>query len=192
MPQRHPTPSLQQRPTDRIYVARHGQSVWNAEHRWAGHADPPLSELGRTQAREACKTFRGYRFDAVTSSSLSRATETASIIASGLDLPRLEPVPQLDERFAGGMSGIGSEEIEARWPGLLEQWWSGRPVEIPGGEPWQAFVDRVLEGLEHLETVPGRILVVSHMGVQRAIEYGLGRPLGRYDNLEGLWVAGAR
>ena len=175
---------------NRIYVARHGQSTWNAERRWAGHADPPLSEIGRGQAREACETFRDHRFDTVRSSTLIRAVETASIIASALGIPQLEPTRHFDERFAGEMSGMTSAEIEARWPGFMDQWRSGSPVEIPGGEPWQAFVDRVLKGLEHLQTVPGRILVVSHMGVQRAIEHGLGRPQSRYGNLEGLWVRG--
>jgi broad specificity phosphatase PhoE len=95
-----------------------------------------------------------------------------------------------DERFAGPMSGMTSAEIESRWPGFLEQWKSGTPVEIPGGEPWQAFVDRALEGLEQLRKLRGGILVISHMGMQRAIEHGLGRPLSWYGNLEGLWVLG--
>ena len=177
---------------NRIFVARHGESIWNAEHRWTGHGDPPLSEAGRAQAREACETLRGYGFDAVSSSTLVRALETASVIASALGIPRLDPMRHFDERFAGSMSGMTSAEMEARWPGFLEQWKSGAPVEIPGGEPWQAFVARVLEGVEHLRTVPGTILVVSHMGVQRAIEHGFGRPLRWYGNLEGLWVTGAR
>lgn len=127
---------------NRIYVARHGESTWNAERRWTGHGDPPLSEAGRGQAREACGTLRGNRFDAVSSSTLVRALETASIIASALGLPQLEPIRQFDERFAGQMSGMTSAEIGVRWPGLLDQWESGVPVEIPGGEPWQAFVER--------------------------------------------------
>ena len=176
---------------NRIYVARHGQSTWNVERRWAGHADPPLTEVGRAQAREACESFRGHRFDAVSSSTLVRALETASIIASALRIPRLGPARHFDERFAGQLSGMTSAEIEARWPGFMDQWRSGSPVEIPGGEPWQAFVDRVLEGLEQLQTVPGRILIISHMGVQRAIEHGSGRSLSWYGNLEGLWVSGS-
>jgi broad specificity phosphatase PhoE len=175
---------------NRIFVARHGESVWNAEQRWTGHGDPPLSEAGRAQAREACEVLRGYGFDAVISSTLLRAVETASIIGSALGLRQLDPMPHFDERFAGPMSGLESAEIEARWPGFLEQWKSGVPVEIPGGEPWQAFVARVLEGVERLRSVPGTILVVSHMGVQRAIEHGFGRPLCWYGNLEGLWVTG--
>ena len=145
---------------NRIYVARHGESTWNAERRWTGHGDPPLSEIGRAQAREACETLRAHRFNAVGSSTLVRALETASIIASALGLPQLEPICHFDERFAGHMSGMTSAEIETRWPGFLDQWKSGTPVEIPGGEPWHAFVDRALEGLEHLQTVRGRILVI--------------------------------
>jgi broad specificity phosphatase PhoE len=172
----------------RIYVARHGESTWNAEQRWTGHGDPPLSETGRAQARDVCETLRRHRFDAVCSSTLVRAVETASIVASALALPRLEPMRQFDERFAGPMSGMTSAEIDSRWPDLLAQWRSGTPVEIAGGEPWQAFVDRVLAGLEQLRTAPGRILVVSHMGVQRAIEHATGRRPRWYDNLEGLWI----
>lgn len=97
-----------------------------------------------------------------------RALETASITASAPDLPQLEPIRQFDERVGGQMSGMTSAEIGVRWPGLLDPWKSGVPVEVPGGEPWRAFVARAVEGLALLETVPGRILVVAHMGVQRA------------------------
>lgn len=49
----------------KIYVVRHGESTWNAEHRWAGGADPPLSEVGRAQAIDACQALGAHRFDAV-------------------------------------------------------------------------------------------------------------------------------
>jgi broad specificity phosphatase PhoE len=160
---------------NRIYVARHGESTWNAERRWTGHGDPPLSEIGRARAREASEALRNHRFDAVGSSTLVRALETASIIAIALGLPRLEPMRHFDERFAGQMVGMTSAEIETRWPGLLDQWKSGTPVEIPGGEPWQAFVDRALEGLQHLQTVPGRILVVFSFGSAASNRIRLGQ-----------------
>jgi broad specificity phosphatase PhoE len=173
----------------RIYVARHGQSTWNAERRWAGHADPPLTELGRAQALQASEMLRSHGFNAVGSSNLVRARETAAILAAGLGLPLLEPTSRLDERMAGEISGLTSTQIEERLPGFLDCWRSGEPVEIPGGEPWQAFVDRVLEGLAQLEAKTGRVLVVSHMGVLRAINHSFGRPQRRYDNLEGTWIA---
>jgi len=173
-----------------VYITRHGQSTWNAERRWAGHADPPLSELGRAQAREASKALAPLGFDSIASFALVRATETASILASALSLPQLPPSPLFDERFGGPWSGLTSPEIEARWPGLLEQWRAGIAIEIPGGEPWPAFVRRVLDGLETLRRESGRTLLVAHMGVQRAIEHGLGRPLRGYGNLEGFWALG--
>jgi broad specificity phosphatase PhoE len=172
----------------RIYVVRHGESIWNAERRWTGHGDPPLSEGGRAQARDACERLRGERFDAVCSSRLARARETATILASALGLRQLEAMRELDERFAGEMSGMTSAEIEERWPGLLDRWRAGSPPDLPGGERWETFVARVREGLRKLESVPGRILLVSHMGVQRVIEHALGKPPRWYGNLEGLWV----
>jgi broad specificity phosphatase PhoE len=172
----------------RIYLARHGQSTWNVERRWTGHADPPLSERGRAQASEACDRLRELRFDAVVSSTLVRAVETASIIATALGVKQLEPAPQFDERFAGPISGMTSAELEAHLPGFMDQWRAGVPAEIPGGEPWQDFVARAQHGLALLRGEPGRILVVSHMGVQRAIEQAGGRPLRWYGNLEGFWV----
>jgi broad specificity phosphatase PhoE len=171
-----------------IYVVRHGQSTWNAERRWTGHGDPPLSEVGRAQARDACETLKRHRFDRVCSSTLVRAIESATIIASALGLPQRDPMCDFNERFAGPMSGMTSTEIERRWPGLLDEWRSGSPPAIPGGEPWQAFVDRVQVGLRNLRLFPGRVLLVSHMGVQRAIEHALGRSPRWYGNLEGLWV----
>ena len=174
-----------------IYLARHGQSTWNAERRWTGHGDPPLTDEGRAQARSACATLRHHDFDAVGSSSLVRAAESASIISAELGLPLLEPTPELDERFAGPLRGLTAAELESRAPGFVDRWRAGIPVEIPGGEPWHAFVERALRGLVRLRRVPGRILVVSHMGVQRAVEQAMGRPPRWYRNLEGLWV-GAR
>ena len=173
----------------RVFVARHGESTWNAEHRWAGDADPPLTDLGRSQAGDVCAAIRASGFDAVCSSTLMRAAETAAIIATELSLPQIDPIPQLDERGAGEIRGLTSSRIEASWPGLLDQWRSGEPIDIPGGEPWQAFVDRVRDGLRQLEQVPGRLFVVSHLGVLRAIEQSTGEVPCRYANLDGLWVA---
>lgn len=118
-----------------IYVARHGESTWNAEHRWTGHGDPPLSEVGRAQAREAAEILRSHRFDAVCSSTLVRAVETATIIASALGLRQLGPMREFDERFAGPMLGMTSAEIEERWPGLPTM-----AVGLPPGDSrWRAM-----------------------------------------------------
>ena len=88
-----------------VYLIRHGQSTWNVERRWAGHADPPLSTAGREQTFVACEALADMNFDGVVSSSLARACETAEIIATQLTLPLHRPLPDFNERHAGLISG---------------------------------------------------------------------------------------
>src|SRR5688572_29468638 len=101
-----------------LLLVRHGQSTWNAARRWQGWADPPLSELGEEQAREAVPRLRPLGLVAVFSSDLVRARQTAAILADGLGLPFDEAVgvePGLRERSVGEWSGLVTEEIEERW-----------------------------------------------------------------------------
>ena len=65
----------------RCVLVRHGESTWNAEHRWAGQADPPLTDNGRAAAFRLAKTVATEGFAVVASSPLQRALETANIIA---------------------------------------------------------------------------------------------------------------
>jgi len=170
-----------------IYLIRHGQSAYNTERRWAGHADPPLTDRGREQAKAACGKLKDMDFTAVTSSSLQRARETASIIAQYLHIELLPSIPDFNERHAGDISGLTSNEIDERFPGFLDGWRRGEIVEIPGGEPWNKFLNRVQSGLETLSNLPGRILIVVHEGVLRVAEYLAGKDQIKHDNLEGRW-----
>jgi broad specificity phosphatase PhoE len=171
-----------------IYLVRHGQSIWNAEHRWAGHFDPPLSELGRRQAREACSRFEKMGFEGITSSSLQRARETAIIISDELGIELVPAVSGLNERYFGEMDGLTSPEIEIRFPGLLDKWRAGETIEVPGGEPWPDFSIRVLGGLWSLSSFSGRVLAVGHEGVLRVVEHHFGENQKRHENLEGKWI----
>lgn len=172
----------------KIYLIRHGQSTYNTERRWAGHADPPLTELGREQAKVACETFKDMGFSAATSSSLQRARETASIISNELHIDLLEPISELNERHAGQISGLTSDEIEQRFPGFLDKWRKGEIIDIPGGEEWESFHHRVQQGLDKLSVLPGRIVVVAHEGVLRTAEFQLGKKQQKHHNLEGIWI----
>jgi uncharacterized phosphatase len=167
-----------------IYLVRHGQSTWNDEHRWAGHEDPSLTDLGRLQAKKACSKLSEMGFRLVTSSTLSRARETASIIAGELSIELAPPVLELDERHFGDISGLTSPEIDIRFPGLLDRWRDGQIIEIPGGEAWSVFVERVFHGLCSLSSRSGPILVVSHEGVLRVVEYYFGEKQIKHQNLE--------
>ncbi len=171
-----------------VYIARHGQSTWNAEGRWTGAADVPLSEMGEEQARAAVEVMRGFGFDAVYSSALVRARRTAEMIADGLGIPFGGMIPEFNERDVGVISGLTPEEIDAQYPGLLDTWrHGGIPVEPPGGETWRAFVERVMAGFSRV--AGERSLLIAHAGVMRAVAESLGEPLRKNGNLEGRWVS---
>jgi len=171
-----------------IYVVRHGQSSWNEQQRWAGHANVPLTELGRRQAFDACPGLLDIGFDRVTSSGLDRARETAAIISQGCSLPLTAENTALNEQHYGELSGLTAEQITQRYPQFMAAWQAGTPLEIPGGELWADFETRVFEGLSNLLALPGKTLVVAHLGVLRAIEHRAGDRQRKHRNLGGLWL----
>lgn len=166
----------------RLLLVRHGESTWNAEGRWQGHADPPLSEAGAAQARAAAAALAGI--EAVWCSDLVRARQTAALCApSGVAV--LED-PGLRERDVGSWSGLTRDVIEDRYPGWLA---SGRRPD--GWEGDDALAVRVWDALRGVVAAldPGRCaVVVSHGGVIRAIEASLGVPPRRVPNLGGVWL----
>ena len=166
----------------RILLARHGQSEWNATGRWQGRADPPLSELGRLQARAAAQALGA--FDAIAASTLQRAAETAAIIAEALGVGPVLVDADLVERDAGPWTGLTRREIEDGWPGFLAT--DERP---PGYEADDALVARVREALVRLESTVGdaEALVVAHGGVILALETSFGEAIERIPNLGGRW-----
>ena len=84
-------------------LVRHGQTDWNAERRLQGATDIPLNDVGRGQARDAVGVLAAYEWDAIVSSPLSRAAETADLIAEGLGLTVSRRVPELTERSFGNI-----------------------------------------------------------------------------------------
>jgi broad specificity phosphatase PhoE len=179
MPMRPPTPEA-----TRVLLVRHGQSEWNAESRWQGQADPPLSDLGRLQAREAAQAVGSV--DAVWASDLQRATETAMIIAEAIGVGPVVVDPDLREREAGEFSGLTRDEIEERFPGYLEA--DRRPQ---GWEPDASLRDRAMRALHRIaaEIPGGDVLVVTHGGLIYVLEEHLGVGFARIANTEGRWMA---
>jgi broad specificity phosphatase PhoE len=166
----------------RILLVRHGQSEWNADGRWQGQADPPLSELGEEQAVAAAKAVGIV--DAIYASDLVRAHHTAELIAAQLGAD-VVVAPNLRERSAGDWEGRTRAEIDEGWPGFLE---SGRRPD--GYEPDDAVLARALTALEAIaSTHDGDVLVITHGGVVRVIERHLGGDAeGLIPNLGGLWL----
>lgn len=139
---------------------RHGQTDWNFQKRIQGSTDVPLNETGREQARESGRVLAERRWDGVVASPLSRAHETAEIIAAELGIDEVELVPELVERSYGEVEGLNAEQIAERFPGHPKN-------VVPGRERRSEVVARVLPALEALaEEHPGEsLIVVSHGGV---------------------------
>lgn len=176
--------------TRRLLAVRHGQSTWNVEHRWAGQADPPLSPSGREQASALGRALvhARHRPTAVAASDLRRATETARIAGTVLGLRRVVVDARLRERRFG-LSGLTSDEIERRHPGLLARWRAGDLHDLPGRtEPWAAFSRRTLAGLRDLARGDDDWLVVAHAGLFRVLADVCGVAVGRVGNAEGVSV----
>ena len=174
----------------RLLLVRHGQSTWNAESRWQGWADPPLSELGEAQAAALASSLAPAELQGVVSSDLQRARRTASIAAQSLGLT-FDVDPALRERDVGAWQGLTITEIERQWPDELKAWRSGRLAAPPDGEPDHAMAARVMEALRRLLARPeDALLVVTHGGVIRLVERGVGLQPSSTPNLSGRWVHG--
>jgi broad specificity phosphatase PhoE len=104
-----------------ILLARHGETDWNLNARFQGHADPPLNETGRAQARALAAALVDCSFAAVYSSPLRRALETAEIVATSHELAAI-PVADLREVDVGSWQGLTRAELERRQPDRLRRW----------------------------------------------------------------------
>ena len=169
-----------------MLLLRHAQSEWNADGRWQGWADPPLSPDGVAAARAARAHPVLDAVDAVVSSDLARALTTAELLATGRDWPGVLPMRGLRERGAGDWTGLTRADIEARWPGAL----AARFADIPGGESVAAVTARAVVALHRIaDHHPGRlVLAVSHGALIRGLAHHLGAGSEHLPNLGGLWV----
>jgi probable phosphoglycerate mutase len=157
------TDSSGARRSRRLLLVRHGQSVWNAEGRWQGHADPHLSPIGEEQAAAAAARLDGIT--AVYTSDLLRARRTAEILALRFGLEAVVDA-RLRERRAGDWEGHTRIEIEARWPGYLA---SGRRPR--GYETDESVLARALDALTAIAGEHhGDVVVLTHSGVVRTLE----------------------
>ncbi|MGD9696420.1 MAG: histidine phosphatase family protein [Thermoleophilia bacterium] len=152
-----------------LLIARHGESDWNAEKRWQGQIDRPLTERGLAQAQALADRLDGVPLAAIYASDLRRAYVTADAVARRRGIA-VERLPALREVDFGSWAGLVRAEIERRFPGAMQRWLDGgRGWE--GGETYAQMSDRVLGALRGIaERHPdGRVLVVAHGGVVRAI-----------------------
>lgn len=152
-----------------LLLVRHGETDWNAERRWQGHADVPLNERGREQVRALAEQLAGEEIDAIYASDLSRARDTAEAVAARLGIP-VATDPDLREIDVGPIEGMTAEESKA-----FPDW---------QGEPKEAHAQRILDALHRIaERHPTeRILVVTHGGSMRRVHEHLGLEGGPFEN----------
>lgn len=185
------TMTLADGPT-RVLFIRHGQSEWNLAGRWQGQADPPLTDLGRSQARAAARSLG--QVDAIWSSDLRRAVETAAIVATEIGVGPVVADAGLRERDVGEWQGLTRSEIDEQFPGYLPppgaDGTTGTTVRRPPSwEPDDSVLDRVVASLLRIrrEVGGGEVLAVAHAGILYALERGLGGSGDRLGNLDGRW-----
>jgi len=158
-----------------IYLIRHGETDWNVQERFQGHTDIPLNENGRSQARQLIAVCRHHKIEAVLSSDLKRAFETAQIIANQLEIKVFQD-SGLREAHLGRAQGLTPSEIEAEFgKSLTERWRSSHltdaDISYPGGESGNAIIQRSFGALTKFLTTHHyeRIAVATHGGVIRRI-----------------------
>lgn len=163
-------------------VVRHAESTWNAEGRWQGQADPPLSERGRRQAMAATSALCGVGVDLVVSSDLARARQTAELLIAGMGLDTsVLTDPGLREYDAGQWSGLTRDEIAQQWPDQLARFDHGELAGPPGGELRRDFDARVRHASERVATLAIRsqasqVLIATHGGVIHSMARQAGLP----------------
>jgi probable phosphoglycerate mutase len=162
-----------------LLLARHGETDWNREGRFQGHADPPLNDLGRAQARELADRLERERLGAIYASPLRRAYETAEIVGSAHGLA-VRSVSALREVDVGSWSGLTRPEIESRFPAGYRRWLDyGHGWD--DGETYAELAERVVPALLAIAARDGAapVLAVTHGGpIRAAVAHAAGVSIG--------------
>ena len=143
----------------RILAIRHGETAWNVDTRIQGHLDIPLNDTGQRQARRLAAALADEPLQAIYSSDLSRAHQTATALAQAVGLG-VQPVAGLRERSFGHFEGRTFREIEAQWPDQAQRWRQRDPEFCPaGGESLTSFYARVIDQAQALAAAhPGETI----------------------------------
>lgn len=133
-----------------LYLIRHGETPWNVEGRYQGQLDPPLTERGRRQAQATAKELASVGFEAIYSSDLARAHQTAQALAEEIGL-EVQLDPRLREIDQGEWQGVLIGDIRTGWPEEIQGWeqdpWHHHP---PGGERLEEVQQRLLAAIDEI------------------------------------------
>lgn len=163
----------------RLYIVRHGVTIWNQQGRLQGHTDVPLSDLGRQQAASIAQRLVTEEIGAVWSSDMSRAIDTARAIA----LPHGHTVttdPIFRETGLGEWEGLTHAEIRERYGDERFEAYRADPTTNPppGGEPLSSVYERIRRGIEGIQAtqVPTAVLVGHGGSLRLAVCHALQAP----------------
>jgi len=170
-----------------IYLVRHGETDWNKNLRFQGQTDILLNETGIQQAIKVREFLKNKKLNYIFSSDLSRAIQTAEIIADNHNL-KLIKYQGLREMNFGEWEGMTYTEIKENYPELVNKWFEDpSSVNPPGGESLQDFQDRVSDDFNEIinKHRDKKLLAVAHGGVIRTwLASVLKMPLAHYWKLE--------
>jgi probable phosphoglycerate mutase len=146
------------------WLLRHGETPLSVERRFSGQDDAALTDRGRAQATAAARRLAELSIDAVISSPVRRARQSAEAVAVALGA-EVQIEPGFAETDFGDWQGSTFAEVQQTWPGQLQHWLSDPEVAPPGGESQAATELRVLEARERtLSSYAGAtVVVVSHV-----------------------------
>ncbi len=156
----------------RVWLVRHGETEGQSSVRYHGSNDVPLSDLGRAQIRALSPLFAGLQPSRILCSPLSRARESAAILAAsqGWNAAAIGCDERLREISFGACEGLTQPEIAARHPEFWRLHQAGKADAFPGGEPFAGFASRVRAAALEAEASHqgGDLVIVAHRGIVRA------------------------
>lgn len=157
----------------RILLARHGETPWNAEGRYQGQIDIPLSPVGEGQANALGQRLKDIRIDRAVASPLARAQLTARLALGEARADMLQTDADLQEIAHGEWEGLLASEIQEKDPARLLAWREEPDtVLMPGGESLRQVLDRSWRGLARAAEGLGdddTLLIVAHDAVNRVL-----------------------
>lgn len=153
----------------KILLVRHGTTDYNETDRLQGRSDNPLNGKGRGEIERLAARLIGEPIEAVFSSPLKRAMETAAIINRRHNRP-LTVIAEFSEIDLGDWEGLIYSKVREQFPEIHQRWISDPDFPIPGGESFSAVCSRTRIGLEKvLQNGQQNILITGHASVNRAI-----------------------
>jgi alpha-ribazole phosphatase len=148
-----------------LFLIRHGETEWTAEKRYQGRTDIPLSLIGKKQARDVAKRLKALSIDAIYSSPLKRASESAQIVSS-INNKKVTHLSGLRELSFGKWEGKTAAELIQMKDAKFLKWSRANWVTPPGGESLAAFRKRIKAAMSEIirKNKGKRVAIVSHGG----------------------------